>query len=91
MRASLGVAFVLCTTLATTPAPAVDLVNADGTAHRLKVIEWGEAHEFVIAPGMTLSDVCLVCTVTVVDAAATVAAEENDIVVIRAGKPQVGG
>lgn len=91
MRASLGVAFLLCGMLAATPAPAVDLVNSDATAHRLKVVEWGEAHEFVIAPGVTLADVCLVCTVTVVEAAAEVAAEENDIVVIRDGRPQVGG
>lgn len=91
MRASPGVAFLACLALAAGPALAVDVINADSRPHRLQVTEWGEAYEFVIAPGMTLSDVCLVCTVTVVDAAVGVGAEENDIVVIRDGKPQVGG
>lgn len=91
MRASLGVASLLCGSLAAGPAMAVDLVNSDSRPHHLKVVEWGEAHEFVIAPGVTLSEVCLVCTVTVVGAAAEVAAEENDVVVIRDGRPQVGG
>lgn len=90
MRAFLGVAF-LCCGLAATPALAVDLVNADDRPHRLQVVEWGEAHEFVIAPGMTLSDVCLVCTVKMAEGTGAVVAEDNDIVVIRQGTPQVGG
>ncbi|KJS43894.1 MAG: hypothetical protein VR70_02205 [Rhodospirillaceae bacterium BRH_c57] len=89
MRASLGVAFV-CSVLAGTPALAVDLVNADTRPHRLEVVEWGEAHAFTIGPGVTLSDVCLVCVVRVVDGPGT-SAEENDIVVIREGVPRVGG
>jgi len=89
MRAFLGVAF-LCGVLAAGPAVAVDVVNSDTKPHHLEVVEWGEVFAFTILPGMTLADVCLVCTVRVASGAA-VTAEDNDIVVIREGVPRVGG
>jgi hypothetical protein len=76
--------------LAAGPAAAVDLINSDNTPYTLEVVEWGEVFTFTILPGMTLADVCLVCTVRVATGA-TVTAEDNDIVVIREGVPRVGG
>lgn len=94
MRASLGVA-LLCSALfsglsAAAPARAVDLINADPQPHRMEVEEWGETFAFTIQPGMTLSDVCLVCTVRLIDGS-DIAAEDNDTVVIRGGALQIGG
>jgi hypothetical protein len=89
MRASLGVAF-LCSMLAAGPVAAVDLINLDSTPHTLEVVEWGEVFAFTILPGVTLAEVCLVCTVRVATGG-TVTAEDNDIVVIREGVPRVGG
>lgn len=79
-------------TAAVGPAAAVDVVNGDTQPHAVEVEEWGETVRFVIAPGATLTSVCLVCRVRMGDGpGAAVMAEESDVVVIRDGVPRNGG
>lgn len=73
-------------------AAAVDVVNGDTRPHAVQVEEWGETVVFTIAPGATLTNVCVACRVRLSDGASpTVSAEDNDIVVIRDGVPRNGG